>query len=387
MAISQVAASASTTLDQGTDTVINTMTIPSLPAGTYLAFFSATLVSNTVPVDADTIFYSFYGNGSQVSGTERYYVEDNSFTDTDHLVANVAVITIGASQTIDVRYRISPTGRAWTMTNRVLTLLPVAIGDVTVITDTVDDTIAAAGFTVIDNMTNTPASGTYLALFTTTIEDNADDDLTAVAIHVGGTIVQHSERTALREQSYNQFGVPLLTAAKVAPNGSQAVDVRWERRSGTGTLTCKTRQLILVKMDSADLLETSGTADDTDATTSLQVIDNLTLTTPAANDWIALWGGTDTVPLGGPVITYGVHVGGTLVTPSTRVNEHEGSLDATDVWLAAHNLVQPNGSQDVDVRWQSTDTQTRAIHERSLLLIREAVGGAPEEFAVLWRED
>lgn len=380
MAISQATASASATLDQGSDTVIDSMTLTP-GAGTYLVLFSATLISNAAPVDADAIFFSLYANASQVSGSEASYVEDNSFTTADHVIGLAAVVTVGDGQAIDVRYRISPTGRAWTTERRTLTLMPVQSGDVTTITDAVDDTLASATYTVIDSMTTTPAAGDYLVLFATRIDMDTDDDLAAVAIHVGASIVQHTERTALREQSYNQFGASLLLAAVVSVNGSQAVDVRWQRQAGAGTLTCKGRILTLVKIASGDWLQASGTADDTDATTALQVIDNLTLTTPAADDWIAIFGGTDTVPIGGPVITYGIYVGGSLAAATQRVNEHEGSLDAADVWIGVcHGLVQPNGSQDVDVRWQSTDTQTRAIHERTLILIREG-GAAPEPFA------
>ena len=384
MAITQVSASASTNLDQATDTVINTMTATP-GAGTYVAIYSMTVVSNAAPVDADVLFFSLYGAGSQVSGTERRYIEDDSFPSTEHMVAVAAVITVADGQAIDARARVSATGRPFSATFRCLTLLPVASGDVTQIVDTADDTLASATYTVLDSMTSTPPAGDYLLLFGTSIEMDTDADLAAVAVHVGGTILQHSERTAHREQSYNQYGTPTFIACKVSPNGSQAVDVRWQRQAGSGTLTARHRMLTLVKVASGDLLETSGTTDDTDVSTTPVVVDNLTLTTPAADDWVAVFSASDHQVTGGTLFTYGIYVGASLVAASERDNFHEGSLDAADVWIATHSLVAPNGAQNVDVRWNGNDTGSRIIRERTLVLVREAAAAVTENIRAKFR--
>ena len=372
MAIQQVSASASTTLDQGSDTVINTMTITP-GAGTYLALFSATMNSNSAPVDADTLFYTLYANGSPVSQSERRFIDDDSFPVTEHMIANAAVITVGSSQAIDVRYRINPTGRPFSATYRTLTLIPVSSSNVTQITDGADDTLASATYTVVDSMTTTPAAGDYLAIFSSSVEMDTDDDLAAFAFHVGGSIQQHTERTTLREQSYNQFGVPVLLAAMVSPNGSQAVDVRWQRQAGSGTLTCRQRMLTLIKMTSGDWMQATATSNDSNTNTSPAAITSMNLT-PAAADWVAIFGTSDYEVLGGTLFMYQLYVGGSANTASRRDNLHEGSLDDGDTILALHGLVSPNGSQVVDVRWWGDDTESRTVKERTLVLIKEASG-------------
>lgn len=374
MAISQVSASASTTLDQGTDTVINSMTLTP-GAGTYLAIFSCTVISNAAPVDADTLTISIYSNGSQVSNTERYYIEDNSFTSTQHMIAVAATMTVADSQAIDIRYRVSATGRPFTSTFRTLTLLPVSSGNITQITDGVDDTLASSTYTVVDNMTNTPASGDYLVLFSSTIQLDTDDDLAAFAFHLGGTIQQHTERTAYREQSYNQFGVPIFLAAVISANGSQAIDVRWQRQTGAGTMTCNNRMMILIKLSSGDWMQSTATTDDSNTNTSPPaIVTSMVATTPASDDWVAIFGSSDWQSLGGTLFSYQLFVGGSLDSASQRENFHEGSLDAADVPIALHGRVSPNGSQNVDTRWWGDDTASRTVRERTLILVREASG-------------
>jgi len=103
----EVNATSSTTTTSATDVLINGMTItPSIP-GTYLVMFSTTLQQNT---NNATVTVSLYGNGSQITGSERSAIPQFQGGVTPSLNINApimvqALVTVNGSQAIEARWR------------------------------------------------------------------------------------------------------------------------------------------------------------------------------------------------------------------------------------------------------------------------------------------
>jgi hypothetical protein len=97
-------------------------------------------------------------------------------------------------------------------------------------------------------MTTTPASGTYLVFFSASGYGTDSAQQMMYAIHLAGTIEQHSER----EMDFASGGQgddlheTMHTQAKVTVNGSQAITVQY--KTGTGTFYVEERSMILIKV-------------------------------------------------------------------------------------------------------------------------------------------
>lgn len=103
----------------------------------------------------------------------------------------------------------------------------------------------------ITGLTETPTSGTYLAIFSGAVSSNNTGATLTVAIYSGGTIVSHTTRTLTP-----QFSVPVLASVSLdfsvasncitTVNGSQAIAVYWSISAGTATI--KNRSFDLIKI-------------------------------------------------------------------------------------------------------------------------------------------
>lgn len=119
-------------------------------------------------------------------------------------------------------------------------------------TATVSTTSTSASDVLINSMTLTPVAGTYLALFTAAITNTGTNGDVSVSIYSGGSINSHSERTFSPQFSSGGLGgspslsFPMATHAIVTVNGSQAIEARWRR--STGTMGATTRTLVLIKL-------------------------------------------------------------------------------------------------------------------------------------------
>lgn len=117
---------------------------------------------------------------------------------------------------------------------------------------TADTTTTSATDVLMNAMTLTPAAGTYLAMFSTSLECSSDDADITISIYFGGTQVAHTERVATPNVAssgvFNPNGanIPIATQCIVTVNGSQAIEARWRRTAGTAT--AHERTLTIIKL-------------------------------------------------------------------------------------------------------------------------------------------
>ena len=111
-------------------------------------------------------------------------------------------------------------------------------------TATADDTTTSATDTLMNSMTQTPAAGTYLAIWSGSILNSANGaERTWVSLYAGGSQVSATERgVGTAGGAY----APTSTQAVITVNGSQAIEIRW--RAAGGTSTVRNRRLTLIKL-------------------------------------------------------------------------------------------------------------------------------------------
>lgn len=119
-------------------------------------------------------------------------------------------------------------------------------------TATASTTSTSATDVLINSMTLTPASGTYLAIFSTSLTNTGTDGSVTVSIYSGGAANTHTERVCSPQFSSGGLGgspslsFPVETHVIVTVNGSQAIEARWRRSAGT--MGCTNRTLTIIKL-------------------------------------------------------------------------------------------------------------------------------------------
>jgi hypothetical protein len=109
---------------------------------------------------------------------------------------------------------------------------------------TTDDTTASLTDVLIVGMTLTPAAGTYLATFSSSVLNSGNGaSRLFVSIYSNAVQVAHSEREIGISGGAN---VPVQTNAVVTVNGSQAIEARW--RAVAGTNTAHERSLTIIRL-------------------------------------------------------------------------------------------------------------------------------------------
>src|SRR3989344_6060340 len=241
--VSQATATADTTLDSATYTLLDGMSL-SPAAGTYLALFST---SADGPSDS-IIDTSLFVGGVQVAHTERSNTQEASIPTTEFAHAILAKVTPTAGQAVEVRWR--KTGGTGNITahQRTLTLYKVDPANIFEATDPADTTSSAATDALLANMTLTPGAGDYLALFSSSFFYGtiAADPVTFHSLYVNGVKVAHTERQPIHERSIDSTNIPVATNGVVSPGASQAVEVRW-RSNTADTRTARERTLVLLR--------------------------------------------------------------------------------------------------------------------------------------------
>lgn len=118
----------------------------------------------------------------------------------------------------------------------------------TQVTATTQASTTSATYEVMTSMTSTPTAGTYLVMFSGSGYGSVSGQESQYAIHVDGTIEQHTERDFIFQQINNADSLrrTLHTQAVVTVNGSQAIDIRW--LTSTGVFYAEERSLILLKV-------------------------------------------------------------------------------------------------------------------------------------------
>src|SRR3989344_1769195 len=243
-AILEASATTATTTTSTSDGVMTGMTLTP-GAGDYLVVFSTSVKTAA----AATVFVSIYVNGVQQAHTERQHFQEGSIFSFGEPLMTYAHVSVGAGQTVDIRWRTS-TSTA-TAQARTLNLFPVAAADVSQATATADTTLNSGTYTVLDGMSLSPAAGTYLALFSTSA-DGPSDSIIDTKLFVDGLPVDHTERSMTQESSipYTAFAHGIL--AKVTPTAGQAGEVKWKNNGTAGNITAHQRTLTLYKVDAAN---------------------------------------------------------------------------------------------------------------------------------------
>lgn len=115
------------------------------------------------------------------------------------------------------------------------------------------DTTTTSGSDVLMNaMTLTPVSGTYLVWCSTTLESSSNNAIITVSIYSGGAQITHTERAAVPFTNGGLLGgnidlqIPIMTHAKTTVNGSQAIECRWRRSAGTATAHERTLDILRI---------------------------------------------------------------------------------------------------------------------------------------------
>jgi hypothetical protein len=111
-------------------------------------------------------------------------------------------------------------------------------------TATVDDTTTSLTDLLINSMTQTPAAGTYLVMFSGSIVNSANGaERTWISLYLNGSQVSATERSI---GTSGGAYVPSTTFAIITTPGAQAIEVRW--RVAGGTSTVHSRRLTLLKL-------------------------------------------------------------------------------------------------------------------------------------------
>ena len=87
-------------------------------------------------------------------------------------------------------------------------------------------------YALMDSMTITPASGTYMVIVGTSVV--VDGETANIAIFAGGTEIAHTERTANGNSGVNDT-FPMTTHGKATVNGAEAIELRWNTAGGSVT--------------------------------------------------------------------------------------------------------------------------------------------------------
>jgi hypothetical protein len=106
-------------------------------------------------------------------------------------------------------------------------------------------TFSSGAYTTATDMTLTPAAGTYWCSFSTTIIPSTSSGVYNVALHLNGVIISHSLRTATGSSSF--FNIHTL--AVIVTPGSQVIDVKWQKASGSGDAEMRARSLYCLRIN------------------------------------------------------------------------------------------------------------------------------------------
>lgn len=117
-------------------------------------------------------------------------------------------------------------------------------------------TTTSATYSLITGMTITPVAGTYLVLFSGNVSAGGSATVTGnTAAFIDNTMIVDSVRTVdisvasligVINSSANGSASNIIT--KVVLNGSQAINIRFNKTSTAGTITCIQRSLSLIKL-------------------------------------------------------------------------------------------------------------------------------------------
>lgn len=359
-------------------------------AGTYLAVFVGPIGS---AISGEYHYVGLAVDGSDIAHTEREHHNESSIADAPHYTEMMthAVITVGAGEEIQARWRASATGDM-TMPNGSLTLISVVSGDTGQVTATADDTGINTTPAQVDGMVfSDPGAGDYLAVFSCSGRGGTITDTLHIGIYVGGTLVAHSERRWYVEGSVTAVtSYPLMVAAEVSPTAGQDVQVyAWTSTGSAAIIHERTFSLLANRT----VEQTTDTVDDTESTSGTdKAIDSMYFVTPInalpAGDYLLI--GTGVFQFGSlgvsPTITLKILNDGVEVTNSARTYVWNDSLDNMDRCLAIAQKVVSDGS-GIAWNWRCSTTDTRTAQERTFIALLDAAAATREQEGYRFRDD
>ncbi len=138
----------------------------------------------------------------------------------------------------------APSEAVWKET----TAQPGAAGDPAndIATSSAQQQTTSVEYVLATGMTLTPASGTYLVWFTGDAEQTSNSDSVFASVFSAGSQVTTSEQTVRRGAGQGDVRVPFCSVARVAVNGSQAIEGKIKVSAGTGSVY--NRNLMILKV-------------------------------------------------------------------------------------------------------------------------------------------
>jgi hypothetical protein len=381
MAILRAAATANYTLDNtGTPVLITGLTLTPASDTYFLHCTIETITDATA--DAGTEEFEVWVGGSAITHTTRIYDGNTSIDACNITFVLTCEVSPNGSQAVEIRHTNDTASTPLIASNREMTLFPMPVSGTSYEdSSTSTDTVASATYDVIVGMTRTPASGDYLVVFSTSTSASTTGMDASFRIRVGGTVQTHTLREIFWESSGGGQGMPMMLCASITANGSQAVDVQFNRPSGSGTVTVHDRTMNLIPVDSGDIKTATGTVDDSDTTTDNKLIDDMTITDPGADDYMTMFSmthATGTITNPDSNITLTIRESGAEVTDSARANEIENSLDDAYMWAGCGGRVTVSSpASDLEIYWQAAGTASRTARERTFIAMREAAAAEP----------
>jgi hypothetical protein len=268
-----------------------------------------------------------------------------------------------------------------TMHERTLVVEPMTPADTFEASSATDTATLSATDELISGMTLTPGAGDYLVWFSGSVEGNTANTRQYISIYQNGFQVAHTEREILTETSIANTSFPVATHAHITTLGAaQPIEIRWRTTGGTATM--HERTLVVQKIDSAFISQTTATANTTTTSTTDVLAAPMSLT-PGAGDYM-IWfsGSVENSATGTQNVS--LYVNGAQVAHTERQIFTEGSISDTSFPIALQAYVTGVAASDViEVRWR-TSAGTATMHERTLVVekVSAASFAAAEDTAI-----
>lgn len=391
MTILIAAATANFTLDNtGTAALITGLTLT--PAADDYFLYATIEFATSAAAPAATDTFSVWVNNVEIPHSRRTYFGNTSIDNCSYTYALSCKVSPAGSQDVEIRHTRSSATEPCIATKRELTLFPMpAAGTDYEDSSTTNDTTTSSTYSTIVGMARTPVSGTYLAVFSTTLTMSGTGGIVGgVRITKDGTPYAHTTREIFWESSGEDLELMMLTMAEVTVNGSEEINVEFASLNNSNTLTAHDRTMNLIPVATGDIFESSDTVDDTDSTTTDKLVDNMTITAPGVADYLVMfsmaieWG---TIAADQGRTTLSIHRDAAPWPDSERNCEVEDSLDlAYQVALCGGKVTIGGGTDDMEIFWQGSSTVLRTGQERTFIAMRE-LGVAWEQEGYRFRND
>ncbi len=228
-----------------------------------------------------------------------------------------------------------------------------------------------------------PASDDYWLDWSGSFGGNDVSENILVAVFLGGSIVQVTERKFRVENSLSDISTEyhLAISYHISPNGSQDVEIRWKYTSASGTATIRARSMVLVPGTSGDFKQVGLTAPDTVSSSTYVVMTGTELIDPGVGTYVVAFTASvrsDTSENDGKV-QFAIFVAGDTLNHTQRIggNENSWGPDAYSGISIYCKAVTTSSTDDIEVKWQvkqSAGAATYTVEDRVFVALKVATG-------------